>query len=239
MAEQGWKRLLAGGPWFRGEGSYPIAAYSEFMPPPRLGRKPYDGDPATLLDPADPWGWPVTEYEEALELQPGLLHVAEQLLGVLGHLGHCRPAHGIARNKLRDNPCWPAELQERGARAGALRAAFAAGPLAHPGRQGPAALDAFRRQPRGAGPGLLARLLTPRRGGNCRRPGQRISSAGCWRPPIQTPATAWPTSAARGCGYIPARIMPCCPLGARSRSLRGRRHIAGSRGNRCVASATC
>ena len=43
MPAQGWKRLLAGAPWFRGAGNYPIAAYSEFMPPPRLGPKPYDG----------------------------------------------------------------------------------------------------------------------------------------------------------------------------------------------------
>ena len=41
MAEQGWQKLLAGYPWFAGEGNYPIAAYSEFMPPPRVGRKPY------------------------------------------------------------------------------------------------------------------------------------------------------------------------------------------------------
>ena len=30
-------------PWFEGEGNYPIPAYSEFMPPPRVGRKPYGG----------------------------------------------------------------------------------------------------------------------------------------------------------------------------------------------------
>ena len=35
MTLSGWKQLLDGIPWFRGAGSYPIAAYSEFMPPPR------------------------------------------------------------------------------------------------------------------------------------------------------------------------------------------------------------
>ena len=35
MSEQGWKRLTAGAPWFAGAGKHPIAAYSEFMPPPR------------------------------------------------------------------------------------------------------------------------------------------------------------------------------------------------------------
>src|SRR5437762_2126388 len=37
MPTRGWKQLVAGWPWFRGEGSYPLPAYSEFMPPPRLG----------------------------------------------------------------------------------------------------------------------------------------------------------------------------------------------------------
>src|SRR5207244_13357437 len=40
MPTQGWKRLLDRWPWFRGEGRYPIAAYSEFMPPQRVLRKP-------------------------------------------------------------------------------------------------------------------------------------------------------------------------------------------------------
>ena len=40
MSEQGWKRLTAGTPWFAGAGNYPIAAYSEFMPPPALEKSP-------------------------------------------------------------------------------------------------------------------------------------------------------------------------------------------------------
>ncbi|MGO8690059.1 MAG: M28 family metallopeptidase [Thermoguttaceae bacterium] len=122
MAEQGWKRLTTGAAWFRSPGEYPIAAYSEFMPPPRLGRKPYDrpDDPASaeVFDPADPWGWKISAYEEALELQPGLLHVGEELLGVLRHLGRGEAAHGIARYKLRDNPYWPEALDRRGAPPG-------------------------------------------------------------------------------------------------------------------------
>ena len=41
MPNHGWKQLLAGAPWLDEGKSYRIAAYSEFMPPPRLGRKPY------------------------------------------------------------------------------------------------------------------------------------------------------------------------------------------------------
>ena len=41
MAQPGWKSLVADWPWFDGSGRYPISAYSEFMPPPRLGLAPY------------------------------------------------------------------------------------------------------------------------------------------------------------------------------------------------------
>src|SRR5262249_15141064 len=36
MSASGWKELVGGFPWFEGEGKFPIAAYSEFMPPPRI-----------------------------------------------------------------------------------------------------------------------------------------------------------------------------------------------------------
>jgi hypothetical protein len=114
MPEQGWKRLVADAAQFRGAGKFPIAAYSEFMPPPRLGRKPYDDADAPGFEPSDPWGFPVTEYEEALQLRPGLLQVAEQLLHVLRRLSHGEAAHGIARNKLLGNLYWPEDLHQRG-----------------------------------------------------------------------------------------------------------------------------
>src|SRR5262249_24456283 len=84
----GCKDLLPPASYYRGPGRYPIDAYCEFMPPPRLGWKPYGGDPPDpqLLDPDDPRGWHVPEYEEANELQPGLQQVADQLVGKLRHL---------------------------------------------------------------------------------------------------------------------------------------------------------
>src|SRR5947209_7828873 len=116
MSRSGWSQLLAGWPWFEAEGSYPIAAYSEFMPPPRLGRKPYGTEDLLLFRPEDPWGFCITEYEEAFELRPGLDHLAQQILGALVHLGQGRAAHGIAKGKLQDNPYWPPELAERAGR---------------------------------------------------------------------------------------------------------------------------
>src|SRR5690348_11779635 len=110
MALAGWQRLLDGAPWFRGEGRYPIAAYSEFMPPPRVGRKPYAADDGAVYDEADPWGWPITEAEEQLELRPGLDDLAARIVHALAELRRGRPVHGLSHRKLADNPAWPADL---------------------------------------------------------------------------------------------------------------------------------
>src|SRR5262245_29797270 len=112
MPASAWKQLLAGWPWFRGDGRYPLAAYSEFMPPPRLGRRAYCGPDSFLVSEDDSCGWRVMEYEEHFELRPGLETLAQQIVGALVHLGRGTPAHGISRLKLTDNAYWPAELAE-------------------------------------------------------------------------------------------------------------------------------
>src|SRR5947209_16222737 len=112
MPAAAWKQLLAGAPWFRGERSYPLAAYSEFMPPPYLGCKPYEDPSVAKEHLEDPWGWPVTEYEENPHLQRGLASIARQLVGALVHLGHGERAQGVTQHKLQDNPYWPPELAQ-------------------------------------------------------------------------------------------------------------------------------
>ena len=64
MRDQGWFKLLKGYPWYEGEGNYLLRAYSEFMPPPRLGINPYTGleNPWTFSK-DDPFGWTVAEIE--------------------------------------------------------------------------------------------------------------------------------------------------------------------------------
>src|SRR5262245_6175574 len=113
MPASAWRQLLAGWPWFRGAGRFPIAAYSEFMPPPRLGRKPYGGPDSFLVPERDPHGWRVTEFEERFELRPGLETLGHQIVSALVHLGRGQNAHGISKAKLIDNPYWPDELAER------------------------------------------------------------------------------------------------------------------------------
>lgn len=70
-----------------------------------------------LFSPKDPWGWPVTEYEEAYQLVPGLESIAQQITGELLALARDGHAIGISHKQLVDNPYWPRELASR---AGAL-----------------------------------------------------------------------------------------------------------------------
>jgi hypothetical protein len=109
---RGWQRLIPPDDVFRGDGKYPIQAYSEFMPPPRVGWKAY-GDHAPdseLFARDDPFGWHVDEFEEAREIQPGLVQVGRQVLHKVACLieGHHEP--GIPKTDLVDNPFWPPEL---------------------------------------------------------------------------------------------------------------------------------
>jgi hypothetical protein len=118
MAKQGWQHLLESGPWFEKAGAYPISAYSEFMPAARLGRKAYrfaEREPLPFAD-KDPRGWCVTEYEEALELRPGLASLAAHIHPALVHLGRTGHAHSIGKLKLIGNPFWPEELAAHAAR---------------------------------------------------------------------------------------------------------------------------
>ena len=112
MAAKGWHKLIPPAAAFRGEGRYPIPAYSEFMPPPRVGWKAYgDGTPDPFLfDRADPFGWHITEFEEELEMRSGLVQVARQVLGKLGRLLDGKSDTGLPRLHPTENPYWPPEL---------------------------------------------------------------------------------------------------------------------------------
>jgi Peptidase family M28 len=108
----GWQTLVADYPWFAAEGLYPIPAYSEFMPPPRLGISPY-GENDSLFSEDDPYGWHVSEMEATFELTPGLQNIAEQIMSHLLKLGRGLPGHHIGGHQgrnLDNNPYWPPEL---------------------------------------------------------------------------------------------------------------------------------
>src|SRR5215475_3891042 len=108
----GWRRLTEGYPWFSGAGSFPLPAYSEFMPPPRLGLTLCGELDATLFHANDPYGWSVDEVEEH-QLRQGMQDIASQVMGHLIRFANDTTTVHIggpnARN-LKDNPFWSDEL---------------------------------------------------------------------------------------------------------------------------------
>jgi hypothetical protein len=116
----GWQKFLKGYPWFGCKGCYPITAYSEFMPSPRLGYKPYGKPDHRILPEDDPFGWNISEMEEEYELKPGIEHIGHQIMNNILKLGKGLPEHYISGHggeNLVNNPYWPPELS---AHAGSL-----------------------------------------------------------------------------------------------------------------------
>src|SRR5664280_261086 len=114
----GWKALLAGS-GEPGSNQFPLPAYSEFMPAPRLGRKPYGEPDVDLFAEDDPFGWRISEAEQAWELAPGLERIAREVYASLLPLGQGREEHlirGHGGRNLAGNPYWPPELAERAGR---------------------------------------------------------------------------------------------------------------------------
>jgi hypothetical protein len=112
MSTSGWQRLIPKADSFRGAGRFPIDAYSEFMPAPRVGWNPYAPEPPDpqLFSEEDPWGWYVSEYEEANGIQPGLEQIARQVVGRVWNLLRGEHAHAITKRILDNNAFWSEEL---------------------------------------------------------------------------------------------------------------------------------
>lgn len=111
---RGWLEFLEGFPWYEGKDSYPLRAYSEYMPPPLSGISPYDAtvDPG-VFDKADPFGWKIPEVEEEYQLRPGLELTGKQILNHIVQLGSGKIPDHLAGHKqlnFRNNIYWPEEL---------------------------------------------------------------------------------------------------------------------------------
>src|SRR5512136_2710630 len=113
MAAEGWDKLLTDVPRYgKGGDSLRIMAYSEMMPSPWIGWRPYGKDHPAPRYPEDPFTWTVNEREQAFELGPGLQLIVRQVLPALQRLDREQPAQGINRAKLEGNAYWPKELAE-------------------------------------------------------------------------------------------------------------------------------
>ena len=105
---------------FAGEGGFPLPAYSEYMPAPWVGVKPYAPALAAEACTAAYGGdtLDVTEYEQ-IEHEFGLAHVGLRVVRELDALLAGKP-HELSTSLLAGNPAWPEALA---ASAGARRAA--------------------------------------------------------------------------------------------------------------------
>jgi hypothetical protein len=112
MARAGWSKLIPPQDSFQGSDALRIDAHSEYVPPPRVGWKPYGPVPInrSVFSPDDPFGWLIHEFDEALELQPGLHQIAKQLMARVQRLQHGNPDAGLPRHVSQNNPFWPPEL---------------------------------------------------------------------------------------------------------------------------------
>jgi hypothetical protein len=112
---EGWHSFMTGYPWFRCHRCYPIVAYSEFMPSPGVGCKPYGRPDHLLIKEEDPYGWNISELEEEYELRPGIEHIGKQVMDSIiklgkGSLEHF--IHGHGGENLINNPYLPPELSK-------------------------------------------------------------------------------------------------------------------------------
>lgn len=117
-----WRRIEAEARGaFHGAGRFPLRAYSELMPPPWVGLKPYAPERArgaSTCGVSHERAMDVDEYEQARALEPGLDRIAGRLCTELAHLVRGE-RHTLSRALLERNPAWPGELADA-ARAGAL-----------------------------------------------------------------------------------------------------------------------
>src|SRR4051812_25605427 len=98
-----WDRLLADENCFHGKGGFDLPAYSEFMPPPWVGRKPY-GTPGGQPNPrVGAHGWAISEYEQEQELAPGLEYITRKILAEIVRLGLGGHPQHLTHERLHQN----------------------------------------------------------------------------------------------------------------------------------------
>ncbi|HEY3803301.1 MAG TPA: M28 family peptidase [Kofleriaceae bacterium] len=99
---------------FHGAGNFPLRAYSEAMPPPYVGIKPYAperGRNCSTFACSSGHALDIDEYEQAFDLEPGFDRIGKHLVEELAKLVHGQP-HALSKTLLDGNPAWPAELAD-------------------------------------------------------------------------------------------------------------------------------
>jgi hypothetical protein len=111
----GWSRIVAEAQHaFAGAGRFPLPAYSELMPPPYVGIKPYVPrleEAAATAQASETSSLDITEYEQTQELAPGLARISGRIIEAIVKLAR-GGSHDLSRTLLADNPAWPPALAE-------------------------------------------------------------------------------------------------------------------------------
>ena len=107
-----WTDLLVKDYPVKGEGNFPFPAYSEFMPAPRLGMKPYGTWNTAHLSLGQPHRFLVSYREESQFLRPGIANIGDQVIGDLVAVATGRGSGRIGALHLENNPYWPKNLAD-------------------------------------------------------------------------------------------------------------------------------
>ncbi len=109
--DRGWRRLIGERGAFRRAGGFPIPAYSEFMPPPRIAIKPSGAlEYESPFPEDDPFGWRITAGEQEHQIAPGLPLIGRQIVETMISLATGRRPNRLGHYHLEENPYWPAML---------------------------------------------------------------------------------------------------------------------------------
>ena len=231
----GWERLRADAEWCRGQGSFPIAAYSEYMPPPWLGVKPYGTPTRACSRPRTTGAGASANMSGPIGCAPACATWPAAASRRWCASAAARPRAHLAAEAARQ-PLLAAGIGRPRRPAGARTPCpdLVVGPVAHPERQGASPVDAIRLQRTRAGAGLLARLLH----------GTRTRGAGRGHSCLLSPAarlglrrfreggersrTRWPAASCRLEKMIAFRSGPRSPSPAGARSCSGVKGPASS-----------
>lgn len=112
MPLRGWRKLVGSMPSRWKQGEFFIPAYSENMPAPYIGVKPYLNRDTDFFSLKDAFGWPVDPGEWQTQLLPGKSQIARQLHTGMEALAWGKSSQGITKTKLTQNPAWPDVLQQ-------------------------------------------------------------------------------------------------------------------------------
>ena len=207
MSAPGWNALLDGAPGLREKTPIPSAAYSEFMPPPRLGLKPYRTRARVRCRSRTtiPMAGKLTSTRRRLELRPGLEQVGRQLVQALARLAQANPATASPPRSCSTTPIGRCRLAEKAGTLTHERFVVLA-PLALSRTQddkGRVRWTLFGGSEQGPERAFWKSFLYRSRQGSARRDGNRFHSPSAGRR-----ATAWRSHGADDLHAAGFRILP-------------------------------